>query len=625
MSLKTPTLHLHGYSNNEVIKITNDKDFHVVFETNKPEYEYELWTDWSIGKMHRIPVTHTAGNMFEVVLPGDNTGFFTITIRYKRPRSFRFTKTNVQLEVHVDPDWVHDSIVYNIFLRAFGAKEPIPGEGGTFEDVINHMDTIVDLGVNCIYLNPFHVIGDLYRKYNPNDHLPYYLQPGSPYSIKDYKSIDPELAFNQKDEGMLLADPKKQFKKLVDAAHRRGIRVIMDLVFNHTSHDFILQKMYPEWYLYKEDITSLDSPYLYPEDVELGKPWGDPKHTLVPYDHGTFSWTDVAQLNWEYYLPPGPNDPPKNTKKNEMYKYFKSVPKYWVKEFGIDGFRCDMAYHVPPDFWKECISETKEIGKKSFPANGSIDGEVIFIAESYVDDLKLLFESGFSLAYGDYSNKIYTPLNLKGYLDYMYNVGTHDFPRGSKWFIFPECHDFNRLTSKLMPLHDYDNEAAMRGSASRWVLTATLPGMPMVFNGFEKVEWAQVEHVSYSTINWNSNHDIRGLIKRINSIRKSNVALSKGNYKYVQTREGLDDSTQIFSYARYTNDEVIIIVINFDIHHQQGTELILQKIGHFDPEKQYILKDLISGKIFSRNSTRLPVLLGPGGSHIFKVEQDWGE
>jgi len=152
----------------------------------------------------------------------------------------------------------------------------------------------------------------------------------------------------------------------------------MDLVFNHTAHDFVLQKYYPEWFLYKEHIDSATDPYLYPEDIKMNKPWGNPKHTVSPYNYGQFAWTDTAQLNWEYNNPPAPNLPPKNTKIEEMYAYFKSVPQYWIQEFGIDGFRCDIAYNIPPDFWHQCIEEARNIAKKAHPQNGSIYGEIIF-------------------------------------------------------------------------------------------------------------------------------------------------------------------------------------------------------------------------------------------------------
>lgn len=633
--MTAPHINFINIKDDDVIKLVADQHFTLEFTADKEEYDYELWTDWETGKFHTIPLAAETDGKYSITLSATVTGMFKFFVRYKAKLSSRSYPTEANFDIHVDPEWVYSTIVYNVFLRAFGApeKEEIkPGEGGTFADVIKHMDEFVDLGINALYLNPFHYIGDLYRKFNPNDHLPYYLQPGSPYSIKDPKSIDPESAFPQADDHVMLTDPKLQFKKLVDAAHKRGIRVIMDLVFNHTAHDFVLQRIFPEWFLYKENITSAEDPYIYFSDLKDKKPWGDPKHTVVPYDHGEFSWTDTAQLNWEYMLPPAPNDPPPNTSKKEMYEYFKSIPKYWIKEFGIDGFRCDVAYKIPSDFWRECIKEARQAGKQYYPENGAIDGEVIFIAESFNINIPELFKAGFSLVYGDYSNKLYTPETLNGYLNYMYNIGTKDFPEGARWFIFPECHDFHRTTTKLVPHHLTDEEPdlpekeemAIRGNISRWVITACLPGMPMVFTGFEKVEWSPVEHVSYSKINWSKHKDIYAQIKQINIIRKNHLALQRGEYRPIDTSGDEAGSKAIFAFARFLDSEVMFIVTNMDIKQNAASKLILPELSGFDPHKEYILKDLLTGKIYYRSMPELDVILEPGASHIFIVEQSWG-
>lgn len=627
-----------GFTNkaSQTVKNTVDRDLHLEIKIPDPNLRWRLATDYNTGKLHYIDLRFEQDTIISKSISTQNTGFYFFRLQYSQDNK-NWQDSEYLVNVHVDPDWIYDAIVYNVFLRAFSKKQTSdihPGEGGTFTDVIKHMDEFVTMGINVLYFNPFHIIGETYRKYNPNDHLPGYLQPGSPYSIKDFKSIDPEVAFPQKNPNLLLTDPNKQFRKLVQAAHRRGIRVIMDLVFNHTAHDFIMQRIFPEWFLYKEHIDSPDDPYIYPEEIADGKPWGDPKHTVSPYNYGEFAWKDTAQLNWEYQYPPAPNKPPKNTKKKQMYEYFKSIPKYWIKEFGIDGFRADIAYNIPMDFWQQCILESRKIAKKSYPQNGAIDGEVIFIAESHEDKLKELFEAGFSLVYGNYSNKLFSPLQLKGYLDYMYNLSGDFFPQNAKWFIFPECHDFDRNTSKLVlghltteaqNDHNEKEEMAVRGNLSRWVLTATLPGVPMIFMGFEKVEWQTIDHISYSKIDWQNHKDIHQEIAIVNQIRHSHNALQKGNYRYLENSQGLNEKTQLFAYYRYLEKEIMLIVVNMDINNSAQGEIFLEKLTYFDPNKAFILKDLLSNKIYYRKNDHFYVSLKPGQSHIFTVEQDWGD
>lgn len=559
-----------------------------------------------------------------------DTGFFKILFRTRRKADVAwqwFEKNNapVALELQSDPAWLKDAIVYNAFIRFFGAKKMRksglikPGEGGTFDDLIKKLKHLKALGINVLYLNPVHPIGELYRNYNPHDVLPKYLQPGSPYSIKDYKSVDAELAFSREHEIAALSDPLAEFKELIDSAHKLGIRVIMDMVFNHTSHDFVLQRMHPEWFLYKMNIKSLEEPFIYPQEIADSKPWGDAKHTFCPNDHG-FWWEDAAQLNWEYKIPPAKNLPPLNPTIKLMWDYFKSITKYWVQKLGIDGFRCDVAYRIPPEFWKECIQETRLLAKKCTLENCSMGRDVVFIAESYCDDLLELQSAGFSAVYGDYSNKLYTPETLKGYLDYIYNNSGNFFPQNSKWFIFPECHDFHRSVKKYAEPYTQHELADLKANKSRWVLTATLPGIPMIFNGFEKLEWQPINLFSYSTIDWEKDKDLTQFIKKLNILRRKHESLQDGKYIFVPTNQGVNHSTQLFCFARISMNEKIIVAVNMDIANKATATIYLPDELNIDLSKKYILHDVLNNKKYERQGKEVVIILESGESHIFVVK-----
>ena len=570
--------------------------------------------------------------IFKAKIVINETGFFKVLFRARKKTDsvWQWLEKNsvpTELEIQSDPLWLKDAIVYNAFIRFFGAKKLHnsglikPGEGGTFDDLIKKLKHLKNMGVNVLYLNPIHIIGELYRNYNPHDLLPAYLQQGSPYSIKDYKSIDPELAYSRHQEIESLSDPFIEFKELVDQAHKLGIRVIMDMVFNHTSHDFVLQKMHPEWFLYKTNIKSLDEPYIYPQELAQGKPWGDAKYTFCPNDHG-FWWEDAAQLNWEYKIPFAKNPAPPNPTIKLMWEYFKSITKYWVQKIGIDGFRCDVAYRIPPQFWKECISETRKLAKQCTPKNCAIDKDVVFIAESYCDDLFELQSAGFSAVYGDYSNKLYTPQTLKGYLDYIYNQSGNFFPTNSKWLIFPECHDFHRSTKKYAEKYSSHELADLRANKSRWILSATLPGIPMIFNGFEKLEWLPVNLFSYSAINWEGDKDLSKFIKKVNLLRRKYKSLQEGKYIFVPSNQGLTPTTQIFSFVRILKDEKILIVVNMDIVKKVDCATIyLPDELKLDFSKKYWLSDVLNNKKYERKGKEIHIVLEPGESHIFLVKQ----
>ena len=175
-----------------------------------------------------------------------------------------------------------DAIIYQVNLRAF-SKE------GTFKGVTARIDSIKALGVNVVYLMPVYPVGAL----KPAEGL------GSPYAVKDYKAVNPDLG-NLDD-----------LRALVNAAHERDMAVILDWVAGHTAWDnaWISNK---SWY--QQDASG-----------NITQPAGT-------------NWSDVAALNYA---------------NSDMREAMIDAMKYWVFSANIDGFRCDAADHVPFDFWKQ--------------------------------------------------------------------------------------------------------------------------------------------------------------------------------------------------------------------------------------------------------------------------------
>jgi cyclomaltodextrinase / maltogenic alpha-amylase / neopullulanase len=592
---------------------------------NHEDYEVQVWADFNAESRWYEAVS--LEQAYQVKVPLIKSGFYQWSMRFRKAGTKRWRQysdhhgNKIQSTVQVDPAWVGQAIIYNVFVRFFKGKHEIePNTSfprangmGTFDDVKAHLDELKELKVNVLYLNPIHPIGELYRGFSPNDPLPPYLQPGSPYSVKDYKAIDPELTFDKDTEQFALSDPQQEFKDLIDAAHDRGMFVFMDLVFNHTAHDFVLQRLHPEWYLYKEEPMNLAAPYLYPDDAKEGKPWGNQAFSVPPYDHDTW-WADCAQVNWEYMIPPAANDPPPNYTLKDMWAYFASIPRYWIKHYRIDGFRADVAYRVPPAFWKMCIKEARDAARMY---HNNMSHDVVFIAESYTNDLKTLQECGFTAVYGDFTHKLGSAHELKGYLDYAYNLSGDHFPTGSRWFHFPESHDFGRTPTKVLgDGAESQPEIAHLVNQSRWLLTATLPGIPLIFNGFEHIEWRPINIMSYGAVTWRQQAALKDFIVRINSLRHHSPILQKGSYEPLTTNQGMDANTQLFSFLRSFNGEMIIVAVNMDVFQQAGPAIISL------PEMfsgSYTLTDALTGEVFERQGRELIVLLPPGQGHVFTV------
>lgn len=184
-----------------------------------------------------------------------------------------------------------DVVMYQVNPRNFAPEN-------SFNAVSAHLDSIRTMGVNVIWFMPIYEIGSL-KSVN------------SPYSIRDYRSVNPE--FGTLDE----------FKALVAESHKRGMAVIIDWVANHTSWDSQWIYDHPEWYTHDEA-------------GEIISPEGT-------------GWNDVADLDF--------SNP-------AMCQEMIDAMKFWVEEVGVDGFRCDAADFVPYEFWEDCVRQLRAIEGK---------------------------------------------------------------------------------------------------------------------------------------------------------------------------------------------------------------------------------------------------------------------
>jgi len=194
------------------------------------------------------------------------------------------------LEALPPPDWVKDAVIYEVYVRSYSPE-------GNFDGLTTDLPRLLKMGINCIWLMPIFPIGEVKRKGSL----------GSPYSISDYKAVNPE--FGTEDD----------FNDLIEKAHALGIKVILDIACNHTAWDNYLITEHPYWYTKnKED------------------------EIVSPND----AWTDVADLNYD---------------NNDLREYMWNVLEYWVREYNVDGYRMDVAELIPDDFWDETLSRLQNI------------------------------------------------------------------------------------------------------------------------------------------------------------------------------------------------------------------------------------------------------------------------
>ena len=370
------------------------------------------------------------------------------------------------------PDWLGSAVVYEVFPRAF-SKE------GSLDGVTKRLGELRDLGVDVIWLMPIHPTGE---KHKPGP-------DGSPYAVRDFYQVDPRLG------------SKKDLIRLVETAHGLGLKVILDLVPNHTAWD-------AEWM----------------KDSDLYR-----KNNQGEVMHPQPAWKDVAALD---YTQP------------KTRKAMIDVMLYWLKEAKLDGFRCDAACFVPVDFWEQA----REALDQTHPG-------VLLLAEA--EDPPYLAKA-FDL---DYDWPLYHSLNrviLEGKpatdLRKTWESSRARFPQGSRHLRFSDNHDQVRAVTRC----------GMDGAIAAQVLMFALDGVPLVYNGMEvgdatestapalfetrKIEWEPV-----------GRPPVRDLYRSLISFRKENKAMTSGDLIWLQNSR----NREVVSFLRKAEGQEVLVVINF--------------------------------------------------------------
>ncbi len=224
-------------------------------------------------------------------------------------------------DVFQAPSWVKDTIWYQIFPERFangdpllnpkdtlvwGKADPTPTNffGGDFQGVIDHLDYLAELGINGIYFTP------IFKAYSNHK-----------YDTIDYMEIDPQFG------------NKETFRCLVQACHKRGIRVMLDAVFNHSGCYFAPF----------QDVLKNQEKSIYRDWFHI---WDLPVKTEPTPNYDTFAF--------------GASMPKLNTENPDTKKYLLDVARYWIKEFDIDGWRLDVANEVDHTFWRDFRKAVKD-------------------------------------------------------------------------------------------------------------------------------------------------------------------------------------------------------------------------------------------------------------------------
>jgi len=340
--------------------------------------------------------------------------------------------------------------IYSVYLRNHNQE-------GTFLSLIDDLDRIEALGCKWIWLLPIHPIGNKDRKGSM----------GCPYSIADYRNVNPEY-------GSL-----KDFQELTEAIHQRNMKLMIDVVYNHTSRDSLLLEKNPAWFHHDGS--------------------GNPAPRFE-------EWSDVADLEYQ---------------NADLREYLIETLQLW-QDRGVDGFRCDVAPMVPMDFWEEARRRCAEKNP-----------ETLWLAETvHPSFVRFLRNQGFTahsdgecyrafdLTY-DYDGYSYLQdymagkTGLESYLHFR-RLQESLYPAGYGKLRFLENHDNPRLAA-LFPQPD---------SMMNWLSFMMFDkGTALIYGGMERCDKNTPSLFEKDPVNWEG-PDISPLIRRLNQMRINPLRLS---------------------------------------------------------------------------------------------------
>jgi len=356
---------------------------------------------------------------------------------------------------------------------------------GTFKALEADLPRIKGLGIDILWFMPIYPIGEKDRKVPEGAKT----SLGSYYSVRDYEAINPEFG-NAAD-----------FKSLVKSAHEMGFKVILDWVANHTARDNHWISEHPDWY--KKDKNG---------------------NIATPFD-----WTDCAQLDYG---------------SREMRKAMIGSMKFWVTDFDIDGFRCDMAGLVPTDFWEDARMELQKVKPLYMLAENEDKPEMCRIAfdSNYGWEMHHLMAD---VTQG--KKKVSEILGLQSRIDSI-------LPSRAFKLNFITNHDENSWNGTA-------KEKFGNGENCCAVLTFTLPGMALIYNGQEAGMTKRLRFFAKDTINW-SNTQFVPFYKKMTALKHRNQAIWNPPFGGKLVLLPNSAPGKVISFLRTSGNARVMVLIN---------------------------------------------------------------
>jgi neopullulanase len=448
----------------------------------------------------------------------------------------------------ITPEWVKDAIFYQIFPDRFAKSERVPKrglnlepwdsaptvygfKGGDLLGVAEHLDYLQDLGITALYFNPIFASA-------ANHH----------YHTYDYYNVDPLLGGNA------------ALRELLDAAHKRNIRIVLDGVFNHASRGFWqfhhtlengAASPYVDWFYFDPDRLSGKNHFgAYPgyeENKALQRGEGSLK--AIGYQ----AWWDLPAL------------PKFNTNTPAVREFIFDVAEHWIK-FGIDGWRLDVPAEIDDDaFWQEFRRRVKRANPEAYivgeiweESQRWLQGDQFDAAMNYLVTIASLgfFTSGHldqkeTNRAGGYRDKVH-PLHVTEFAERIDHIlGLYDPAITQAQLNLLDSHDTPRFLTSAG-----GDQASLRLAM---LFMFTYPGAPCIYYGDEIGLDGRHDPDCRKSFPWDEsrwNSDLLTYTKQCIALRKAHPALRRGSY------HRLVASDEVYAFGRKLNDERLVIALN---------------------------------------------------------------
>ncbi|WP_353051729.1 glycoside hydrolase family 13 protein [Fictibacillus enclensis] len=415
------------------------------------------------------------------------------------------------VDVFKAPDWVKNTVWYQIFPERFangnssndpegtlawGSADPTPANffGGDFLGILQHLDHLASLGISGIYFTPIFKATSNHK-----------------YDTIDYLEIDPQFG------------TKEEFRQLVDACHEKGIKVMLDAVFNHSGFYF--------------------GPF---QDV------------LIHQDHSHYkNWFHIRE--YPVVTDPLPNYdtfafektmPKLNTANPEVKDYLLHVARYWIEECDIDGWRLDVANEVDHQFWRDFRRNVK-----------SIKADAYILGEIWHDALPWLQGDQFDAV----MNYPFSSLAL----DYIArsNINALEFTEKISGILHSYPENVNKVMFNLLGSHDTERVLTVTGGNTKkvmqlFVLLLSFPGTPCIYYGDEIGMTGGRDPGCRKCMEWNpdaQNHDLFAGLQKLIRLKKEVPSFTAKSPISFLTSE---DTPDLLTYVKAAGDEKLLFAFN---------------------------------------------------------------